>query len=525
MDDERGSRRPARAGLAGLLAAAVALGTAELVAAFVDRGSSPLVAVGAVVIDWAPTWLEQFAIATFGAANKLVLSLGVIVVLAGVAAALGYRAWGRPVPAILGVLLLGAAGAVAALTDPGSTWLWSLPALVGAVTGAAVLLVLIRLARGTATRHRPREVAGATSPPAVTTGPDRRSFVLGSVGAAALAGVSGGAGRFLSERRFAVASSRSAVRLPRPDSPAPSLPTGTRLDVPGMPRFFTPNGSFYRVDTVLALPRVPAEEWSLRVHGMVDRELTLTYDDLLRRPLIERDITLACVSNPVGGPYVGNARWLGVRLADLLREAGVRADADEVLSRSADGWTCGTPAATIMDGRDAMLAVAMNGEPLPLAHGFPVRMVVPGLYGFVSATKWVVDIELTRFARAKPYWATRGWALRAPVKTMARIDTPTSATDVRAGRVPVAGVAWAQHRGIDRVEVRVDGGPWHEARKAKVPSADTWRQWVHYWDAEPGEHELQVRATDGRGRTQTSRENSPLPDGATGWHTASVTVT
>jgi DMSO/TMAO reductase YedYZ molybdopterin-dependent catalytic subunit len=339
---------------------------------------------------------------------------------------------------------------------------------------------------------------------------------------AALAAVTGGAGNLFA-RRFRADASRADVRIPAPASAAGTA-SGAGLDVAGLGPFFTPNDRFYRVDTALLVPALMAEDWRLRIHGMVEREITLDYATLLARPLIERDITLACVSNPVGGPYVGNARWVGAPLRDLLEEAGVRAGADQIVSRSVDGFTVGTPTAVAMDGRDAMLAVAMNGEPLPIDHGFPVRMVVPGLYGYVSATKWIVDIELTTFAAYDPYWIERGWAERAPIKTMSRIDTPTGLRDLRPGPVPVAGVAWAQHRGIDRVEIRIDDGPWRPAELAAADTPDTWLQWVATWDATPGDHRLQVRATDASGQTQPAERVPPFPDGATGHHTILVHV-
>ena len=283
------------------------------------------------------------------------------------------------------------------------------------------------------------------------------------------------------------------------------------VDLPGLSSFYTPNRDFYRVDTALVVPRVAAEDWRLRVHGRVRRELELDFGQLLARPLIERDITLSCVSNEVGGRYVGTARWVGAPLAELLREAGVEPGADQLVSRSADGFTVGTPTAVVLDGRDAMLAVAMNGEPLPLTHGFPVRMLVPGLYGYVSATKWLVDLELTSFGDFDPYWVRRGWARQAPVKTMSRIDTPRPLARQPAGRVAVAGVAWAQHRGIRRVEVRADGGPWRPARLAAEHSPDTWRQWVWPWEATPGRHTLEVRATDGTGATQPRGPGPAVP--------------
>jgi DMSO/TMAO reductase YedYZ molybdopterin-dependent catalytic subunit len=318
-------------------------------------------------------------------------------------------------------------------------------------------------------------------------------------------------------------ASRAALRIPKP-SDVTLVRSGIDLDLPRLSSFHTPNSTFYRVDTALIVPKIPVEEWRLRIHGMVDTEIEMNMDDLLARPLIERDITLACVSNKVGGHLIGNARWIGAPMKPILQEAGVHAGADQLVSRSVDGFTIGTPTAVLMDGRDAMLAVAMNGEPLPLPHGFPVRMVVPGLYGYVSATKWVVDMELTTFDAFDAYWVRRGWDQRAPIKTMSRIDTPHAGRGLDAGKVAVAGVAWAQHKGIERVEVRIDGGTWRSARLGVEDTIDTWRQWVYAWEAEPGPHTIEVRATDKMGYTQTGRETSPQPNGATGWHTVDVSV-
>ncbi|MBO4210707.1 molybdopterin-dependent oxidoreductase, partial [Micromonospora echinofusca] len=316
-----------------------------------------------------------------------------------------------------------------------------------------------------------------------------------------------------------VERSRAAVRLPPPTDPAPPLPTGVA------PGFHTPNADFYRVDTALTVPRLDVDAWRLRIHGLVDRPVEVSFADLLDRELVERDITLNCVSSEVGGPYVGTARWLGVPLAPLLRSAGIRAGADQVVARSSEGMTIGTPVDTLLDGRDALLAVGMNGEPLPLAHGFPVRMLTPGLYGYAGACKWIVELELTRFADFDPYWVRRGWAREAPVKTASRIDRPGPFARLAAGRVAVAGVAWAQRRGIAAVEVSVDSGPWQPATLRPVPSTDTWVQWRYDWDARPGGHSLRVRATDGNGDGQTGERATPFPDGATGWHTVAVTVT
>ncbi|EST38239.1 hypothetical protein N566_08555, partial [Streptomycetaceae bacterium MP113-05] len=325
-------------------------------------------------------------------------------------------------------------------------------------------------------------------------------------------------------------ASRRKVRLPRPDDAAARIPSGADLDVPGLSPFTTPNGEFYRVDTALVVPKVDATTWSLQVHGEgVSSPVTLRFRDLLKRRLIERDITMTCVSNPVGGDYVGTARWIGVPLAPLLREAGVRPPseggrADQLVARSVDGMTIGTPVEAVMDGRDAMLAIGMNGQPLPFDHGFPVRMLVPGLYGYVSACKWIEDIELTTFDAYDAYWVRRNWSNRAPIKTQSRIDTPKPLASPKAGTVPVAGVAWAQHRGISRVEVRVDGGEWQEARLAAEAGVDTWRQWVWEWPATSGSHTLEVRATDGEGRLQNGERAGTVPDGATGWHSVVVDV-
>jgi len=336
--------------------------------------------------------------------------------------------------------------------------------------------------------------------------------------------VAGLAGRLLSERS-SVSQAQSSLRLPRPAHPAPPLPAGSNLRIPGLSSFITPNSSFYRVDTAIVLPEVPPSSWHLRIHGMVAREITISFDELIRRPLTADYITLTCVSNPVGGPYVGNAEWIGASLASLLREAGIRAGAEQLLCTSVDGFTSGTPVKTVMDGRDALLAMAMNGTALPVEHGFPVRMVVPGLYGYVSACKWITDINVTTWAD-RGYWAQpgQGWAQQAPIKTESRIDVPSGNAVLKPGPTPVAGVAWAQHKGVAAVEVRVDSGPWHEARLAAVPDIDTWRQWVWEWDAMPGTHLINARATDATGYTQTAVQEPPAPNGASGYPAISVTV-
>jgi DMSO/TMAO reductase YedYZ molybdopterin-dependent catalytic subunit len=504
---------------AGLVATAAALGVAELVASLAGRGrAAPVVAIGGHVIDATPAWLKDWAISTFGTQDKAALVASILVVLAVLAGLTGLLAARNRNRAAVVIAILALVGAVSATTRPGARWQDALPSLAGGLVAAIALDRLLR-------RLAPVRAGGDASDtePAAAPGYDRRAFLLTGLGTLAIGALAGIAGRTGLSGRAELEASRSAVRLPSPTYRQP-LPPGTDLRLPGLTPFRTPNRSFYRIDTALLPPEVTAEGWRLHVHGMVEREVELDFESLLARDLIERDITLTCVSNEVGGPLVGSARWLGAPLAAVLREAGVHPDADQLLSRSADGMTIGTPTAVVMDGRDALLAVGMNGKPLPVSHGFPVRMVVPGLYGYVSATKWVVDLELTRFADEQAYWVERGWAERGPVKTMTRIDLPGRLEQVRAGPVTVAGVAWAQHRGIDKVEVRVDGGRWRQARLAAVPSTDTWRQWAVRWDATPGEHLIEARATDSSGTPQTDERTDPVPSGATGWPTKPVTV-
>ncbi len=502
--------------LCGLLAAMAALATGELVAAFVRPQASPVIAVGGALIDATPRWLKEFAISRFGTGDKAVLIGGILVVLVLLALGTGALALRHRAVGIAGVLLLGAVGVAAALSRPKALGTDVFPSLFGAAVGSIALIMLLRpLTRAPATDRRDA---------AIDDGERRRQLLVTAlvIGAASLVG--GVVGRRLTTRRNAVIASRAAVRLPAPVAAAAPLPAGVDLHLSGLTPFATPTKSFYRIDTALVVPQVSTDHWRLRVHGMVDREIELTFEQLLSRGLVERDVTLTCVSNEIGGGYAGNARWLGAPIADLLREAGVKPGADMVLSTSTDGMTIGTPTAALMDGRDALLAVAMNGVPLPPEHGFPVRMVVPGLYGYVSATKWVVDLELTTFARATPYWTQRGWAPKAPVLTASRIDTPQSFAKRDKEKVAVAGVAWAQHVGISKVEVRVDGGPWNAARLADAPSEDTWRQWVWEWPATPGSHTLEVRATDAHGVPQTETRADPYPAGATGWHSVTVSI-
>lgn len=536
--------------LSGLLAGYSALATAELVSVAVRAESSPVIAVGGAAIDRTPAGVKDWAIRQFGTNDKLVLQLGILAVLTLLALALGVLATRYRRVGSAGVLLFGVIGAFAATSRPDSTGITdALPSVAGTVVGAGLLYYLVGRLRHGASQGRAQEAAkpdqtdedvpandATTSPETAPphdgeAGWDRRGFVIAATAAAAASTGVGLLGRSLNGAggKDAIAS-RNQVRLPAPASAAAPTPKRAALRIKDVSPFMTSNQDFYRVDTALVVPKVDATSWRLRIHGKgVTRERTVSFADLLRMPLIERNITLACVSNEVGGPYVGNARWIGVRLADLLEQCGVRppskgGPADQLVARSVDGMTIGSPVEDVMDGRDALLALGMNGQPLPFAHGFPVRMVVPGLYGFVSACKWIEDIELTTFDDYDPYWVKRDWARKAPIKTQSRIDTPKPFARPGAGTVMVAGVAWAQHRGIDKVEVRVDDGPWQQADLAAEDTRDTWRQWSYPWKATSGGHTLTVRATDRTGQTQTQKRTRTIPDGASGWHSVVVTV-
>ncbi|MET8682715.1 sulfite oxidase [Streptomyces sp. NPDC004732] len=526
--------RIAAGALSGALAGFAALAAAELLSSAVRPEAGPVVAVGGATIDRTPASVKDWAIREFGTDDKLVLQSGIVAVLALLAVSLGLVALRHRRVGTAGVLLFGLIGAFAATSRPDSTGLVdALPSLAGAVAGAALLYVLAGLLRP---RPAPVPAGGTADPDAADpapgeTGWDRRRFLVAATAAAAASAGVGALGRaFNASRGKDAIASRAGIVLPAPASPASAVPKGARLRVPGISPFVTSTGDFYRVDTALVVPKVNADTWRLRIHGKgVARERTLSFADLLGRELIERDITLTCVSNEVGGSYVGNARWIGVRLADVLAECGVKppsrgGPADQLVARSVDGMTIGTPVDDVMDGRDALLALGMNGEPLPFAHGFPVRMVVPGLYGYVSACKWIEDIELTTFDSYDPYWVKRDWAAKAPIKTQSRIDTPRPFARPKAGTVMVAGVAWAQHRGIDKVEVRVDDGPWQLADLAAEDTRDTWRQWSFPWKATAGGHTLTVRATDRTGAVQTDKRTRTIPDGASGRHSVVVTV-
>lgn len=499
--------------LAGILSLIVSLSIASLVAAVMNV-DGPIIVVGNRFIDATPKWLKIFAIDTFGTNDKPMLLAGITIVLILAAAAVGQGARKRFAIAIAGTAILGLVGILAATTRSGSQGGDWVPPVLGAFAGLGAFWVLLR---------RPTTAVGPAESPLAF---DRRRFITGAAAlGAASAGLAvvGSGVRNSRNKKVATTRAASTSQLPVPKSPAPEVSPGATIPEANEP-FITPVADFYRIDTALSIPNVDAATWRLEIKGMVDKPLTLTYADLLQRPMIERVITISCVSNEVGGGLIGNARWLGVPLAALLKEAGVHKEATQVASKSIDGWTCGFPTALAVDGRDAMIAVAMNGEPLNARHGFPARIIVPGIYGYVSATKWLTEINMTTWEAFDGYWVPRGWAKEGPIKTQSRINVPRRSTTVKAGAIPIAGVAWAMHRGIKRVEVRIDEGPWMEAMLADEPTVDTWRQWKYVWDATPGRHRAWVRATDGAGVTQTEVIAASDPDGATGWDSVSFNV-
>ncbi|MFG2820839.1 molybdopterin-dependent oxidoreductase [Kitasatospora sp. NPDC048365] len=577
----RRTARLAAAAATGLAAAAAAVGAGELVAAFTGPETAPVYAVGSATIDLTPTPLKEYAVRTFGTDDKPVLLAGIHLTMALLAVLAGLLAHRRPPLGAAVFVLFGGIGVWAALSRPGAAPADAAPALAAGLVGAGTMLLLARLLRQ-ATTPRAVEAAAADIPtagPEATTlpadtpgaargdriepptgrsdgdvpaadraedegppeagaeaadpgrdrpagGTSRRAVLLATGGTLAFGALAGFGGRILSDRRYDIGAVRASVRIPPAADPLPPLPLALHPAVPGLSPFTTPNADFYRVDTALTLPRIDPRHWALRIRGMVDHPLLLTFDDLLRLPLEELDHTLSCVSNEVGGPYVGTTRWLGASLPALLRRAGVRPGADQLVGRSQDGMTIGTPLESVLDGRPALLAVAMNGEALPVAHGFPCRSVVPGFYGYTSATKWLVDLDVTTFASYDPYWVRRGWDRRGEVRTASRIEVPAPFARVPAGDVTLAGTAWATHRGIAAVEVRVDGGPWQPAQQAADGGPDLWRQWTHTWSgAAPGTHRIEVRATDTSGAVQTEQRTAPFPAGATGWHSTVVTVT
>lgn len=495
---------------AGLAAAAVLLGVTQLASTVFSPAADARNAVGTAVINLTPGPVKEWAIQTFGTSDKTFLTIMVVVGAIALCALAAF--WERSrIP--LGSLVVGAAGVaacLAVLAQPGARPADLIPTVIGTACGIWAMRLL--------TAERKDQAAPDAEP---DNGRRRSLLTFGLIGAGAISGVAGTA---LGRKRRSVAGDREAFALPKIASPAPPIPAEVQPAAKGLPTFITGNADFYRIDTALNVPQISRADWKLRVHGMVDREITFGFDDLKDFELIERAVTLTCVSNPVGGNLISNAVWTGYRVRDLLARSGIQSDADMVLSTSHDGFTAGTPVEALTDDRDAMLAIGMNGVPLPVEHGYPARLVVPGLYGFVSATKWVVDLELTRFDRTEAYWTRLGWSARAPIKTQSRIDVPRNGARVTAGTVTVGGVAWAQHRGIKAVEVRIDDGPWQPVRLGASYSNDTWRLWTFDWKATPGRHIVTARAVDDTGMVQTEQPAPPAPDGATGWPAISVEV-
>lgn len=545
--------------LIGLVATGAALAASELVAGLFLSAPSLIRTIGQRIIDITPGPVEDWAISTFGTNDKLALITGIVVVSLALGVLLGMLSQERPRLAVIGFLAFGVVGFVVGLTDPLSGAVLTLVAAVAAAgAGIGVLLGLRSLLR----RSPPAQ--GTPSLAAETLVGSRRDFVTASGGAAVLAVGGVVLGRYFSSREESAVSGREQVTLPSASDPVPTTTTaaatttaggaepaavsmttagpttteasgGPRVaavpdptleqvaSVEGVSELITPNSDFYRIDTALSVPRVDVDTWTMSFTGLVDNPFSVSYDDLLAMPLAERYVTLCCVSNSVGGRLVGNAKWLGVPLRNIVEQAGVRPEGTQLVGRSVDGFTVGFPTSAVFDGREALVAVGMNGEPLPLEHGFPARLVVSGLYGYVSATKWLSEIEFTGWDDFDAYWIPRGWAKQASIKTQSRIDTPRTGS-IPAGTNVIAGVAWAQNRGIDRVEVQVGDGPWMDANLPEELSIDSWRQWHLEHDFTPGDHVISVRATDSTGETQTAEVQEPRPDGATGYHMVRVEV-
>ena len=498
--------------IAGVTAASVSLGVAQLVGIPFGGRADARAAIGSVAVDVTPGSIKEWAIQTLGSLDKLFVTVVVLVAIATIAAIAGsLETRRRP----LGSAAIGAAGmlgCVAVLSRQGATALDTIPTVAGAACGVATLRLLTRRLEPSPGDSEHREPDAGR----------RRLVMLGLLGFGVVSGV---VGVVVTRLVHSVAGDRTSFALPRPRTSAPPIPADVQPNGVALPSFITASADFYRVDTALIVPQLSHGDWRLRIHGMVDHEATYSFDDLDRFDVVETVTTLTCVSNPVGGNLISTGIWTGYRVADLLAAAGVHKNADMVLSTSIDGFTAGTPVQALTDGRDALLAVGLNGQPLPIEHGYPARLVVPGLYGYVSATKWVVEMELTRFDRAEAYWTRQGWAPRAPIKTESRIDVPKAGQRVPIGPVVFGGVAWAQNRGVRAVEVLIDDGGWQPALQGASYSNDTWRLWSFPWQAKsPGKHTITVRATDNTGATQTADRVGAVPDGATGWHTVDFTV-
>ncbi|WP_313810783.1 molybdopterin-dependent oxidoreductase [Glutamicibacter sp.] len=502
--------------LAGICSAFVLFSTAQAVSAFFGTASAPLVALGSTIIDFTPAWVKDQAISLFGTNDKLFLFVVLSLVAALLAAVVGLVAKRSLAAGMALVLVLAAILSAAVMSRSATTAQDLIPTVIGTILGLGTLKFLTGLAARNAPTSEDRSADSAVS---------RRQFMLGAAGSVAIGLLAIGATQALRGARKVAETARSALGLPPAKVKAAPLPSGADLNVPGVSRFITPNNDFYRIDTALSVPNIDPEQWTLRIHGMVEEEFSLNFNELLGMDLVEHYLTLTCVSNPVGGDLIGNAKWLGYPIRELLARAKPLPGADMVLSTSIDGFSASTPLEVLTDDREALLAIGMNDEPLPLEHGFPVRMVVPGLYGYVSATKWVVDLEVTRFQDKTAYWTTRGWSEKGPIKMSSRIETPRSFAKLPSGTVVFGGTAWSQHVGISKVEISIDDGPWQEADLSTDVSADTWRQWRYEWNgATPGNHTATVRATNSQGELQTDVPAAPAPNGSSGWHRLQFSV-
>lgn len=525
-----GKRFIAWAALAGVIGGAVFLAIAELFALLFARAASPILAVGGFVIDIVPQPVKEFAIATFGEYDKIVLlgSLGLAVVIASAIA--GILQLVKAPLGVVALLIAGVLSTAAIVTRAGAPALAFLPPVLGTVAGSIVLVLLVkrlRAWRAAALPERPEnaDTENTDTEAAAPKGIDRRRFFVLAAISGASAVVVGVASRAVSMTVGSVEAIRDTLKLPAAKSKV-TVPEGAELDIKGLSKLFTPNKDFYRVDTALTVPSIDPSTWRLVIDGMVDQRVEMSFQDILDMGLDEYSITLTCVSNEVGGELAGNAMWLGVPLRDVLKKAGVKSGADMVLSKSVDGYTASTPLSALTDDNlDAILAVAMNGEPLPAEHGFPVRMVVPGLYGYVSATKWLTELKVTTFEKDEAYWTPRGYSAEAPIKFSSRLDTPKIGEAVPAGKIPIAGVAWAQSVGIERVEVQIDDGEWTPVTLSTPINADTWVQWFMEWDATPGTHYVAVRAVNKNGDLQIEERAPIAPDGSSGWQRSLIRVT
>lgn len=514
-----GRRLTLWAAVCGLIAVAIGVVAGELTAAAISPAVSPLTGVGGAAIDGMPRGVKDWAISVFGTSDKLAFLIAMCVVVAILAAGAGILELRRRLAGVAGIAIFGVVGLVAVLTRAQSTT----AAIAGPIVATLLAMLLL-----VAFRKRLRAWLPTDPAQAAAAGEDRRRFLQAAGAGAGVAVVAGIFAAVARTTAAGVAQARAKLRLPAPASspsaPTAIIPAGAEVKLDGMVPLVTPNADFYRIDTALVVPNVDPTSWKLSVTGMVDQEVEIDLATLLAKPMMEKYVTIACVSNEVGGNLIGNAKWLGWPVRELLAMAGVKPGADMVLSRSTDGFTAGTPLEALTDKRDAMIAVGMNDALLPIEHGFPARLIVPGLYGFVSATKWVTNLKVTTFAEDLGYWSTRGWSTRGIIKTSSRIDTPRDGSSVKAGSVPVGGEAWAQERGISKVEVRLDQGDWQEAKLAPGISKDTWYQWSAAVEMNPGSHQLQVRATDGQGRLQTDQVAPVAPDGASGYHTIHLQV-